>query len=228
MLKKVLGRALAGTAATALIAVPGAMTIAPQLAPMACTYPDPAATSTDVSVSRTVVPYGARNAAFVNVESAGATPQGAVVIRMSGEGSWTRRLEGGSARAQLPRYVQAENTYTVTANYRGTCRFRPSSDSIAIVVQKASVSVNPYVINKRRGILAVALNGVAGLDPRAGKATFVVRNAAGKVIRQQSQRVRWGAARVDVRDLNPKQRYTLSVRFAGTKNFLRASGSIRF
>jgi hypothetical protein len=228
MLKKVLGRALAGTAATALIAVPSAAMISPQIANMACTYPDPAATSTDVSVSRNVVPYGARNAAFVNVDSAGATPQGAVVIRMTGEGSWTRRLEGGAARAQLPRYVAANDTYAVTANYRGTCRFRASSDTTFVTVQQASVAVNPFVVNKRKGVLGVSLNGVAGLDPRAGRATFVVKNQAGKVIRRATDRVRWGSARVDVRNLNPNQRYTLTVSFNGTRNFLPASGSIRF
>jgi hypothetical protein len=228
MLKKVLNRALTGVSAAALVAVPATTVLAPQFTNVACTYPDPAATTTDVSVSRSVVPYGARNAAFVNVASAGATPQGNVVISMTGEGSWTRRLEGGSARAQLPRYVQASSTYSVTANYRGTCRFRPSSDTAFVTVQKASVRVNPFVINKARGVLAVALNGVAGLDPRAGKATFVVKNEAGTVIRRATSGVQWGHAQVDVRDLNPGQSYTLMVSFNGTKNFLPASGSIRF
>jgi hypothetical protein len=227
MLKKILGKAVAGTAAAGLVLVPSAVTVAPQFVNVACQYPDPAATSTSVVLDAVAAPFGTRNRVTVNVSSAGATPRGKVIIRVESLGRFVKTVRGGSATLALPRTLDARNTYTISAKFDGTCRFRNSRDTAQYTVFKAGVNVNPTVQNARKARFAAAFRGAGGLDPQGGQARFVVKRPNGKTVRVANDGVRRGRAAVDMRNLKPG-RYRLVVSFRGTPNFRASSDSVSF
>jgi hypothetical protein len=227
MLKKILGKAVAGTAAAGLVLVPTAATVSPQVTNVACQYPDSVATTTDVVLASTVAPYGSRNSVTVNVDAGDATARGTVRIRVAGVGSWTKRVTDGSVTQRLPRTLDANETYRVSAQFKGACRFRNSGDVAFYTVNKAAVNVNPTVLNARAARFAATFRGSGGLDPQGGNARFIVQRLNGKVVRAGSDGVERGYARVNLPNLG-KGKYRLVVRFSGTPNFERSSDSLRF
>ncbi len=83
-------------------------------------YAAPIATTTDLSLSRTVGEYGSVNNAKVRVSSGAGTPSGSVRISVGGSASYTVSLNGnGVAQQKLPRNLPAGSTYKVTASYAG-------------------------------------------------------------------------------------------------------------
>jgi hypothetical protein len=217
MFKKVLGKAAAGTAAASLLFVPGAVTAAPQIATVACEYPDRVATNTQVSLDNMAAPYGSPNTAHVEVSSAAAAPEGQVRVRVETGGTWVQQLSGGSATRALPRTLDAGRTYTVRADFIRSCDYAYSFDTIDYIVVKADVNVNPAVVNGRRAQFDAAFLGSGGLDPSVGQARFTVQKN-GKTIRSQAVGVRRGLASVNLPDL-ANGKYKLTVSYNGTSNF---------
>jgi hypothetical protein len=229
MLKKVVGRAVAGTAAAGLVMVPAVTTVAPQLSNVSCQYNDTVTTSTDLTLRYVVAPYGARNVATATVSAGADDPAGKVRITVAGVGSWTRTLGDGNRVSQaLPRALDAGKTYTVRARFLGKCRFRDSSDGAAYTVQRAQVNVNPAVGAKRKAQFSASFVGSGGLDPRGGKARFVVKRLGnGEVVRARDAWVRNGFAAVDLANLG-KGSYRLVVKYSGTSNFARSADTVDF
>lgn len=230
MLKKALGKAVAGTAAAGLVLVPSAASLAPQFATVACDYPDSVATSTDITLDKTAAPYGSTNTATVQVSSGAGTPEGKVKIRVKGVQTWTHTLSNGRASQSLPRTLDAGETYTVRGIYNGQCDWRGSSDSAFYTVKKAGVNVNPFVDNGKKGQFSAVFRGRGGLDPQGGQAKFVVRKLTkngSKWIAATRTSVSGGAASVDMKNLS-RGDYKLKVKFLGTSNFKKGKDSVGF
>jgi hypothetical protein len=135
MIKKVLGKAIAGTMTAGLLMVPVAGTVAPQVANVACNYPDTVATSLKLSVDKSFQRQGERNYARIRVRSGAGTPQGLVTFRVRGVKVDTDRLENGRATFKIPT-VGKRGTFKVAAQFYGRCEFRNSSDIAYVTVVK--------------------------------------------------------------------------------------------
>lgn len=84
-------------------------------------YAAPIATTTGLSLARTVVQYGSVDVATVTVSSGAGTPSGTVHLGVSNGASYRLTLDRhGAARHALPRELPAQRTYTVTASYDGS------------------------------------------------------------------------------------------------------------
>ncbi len=88
-------------------------------------YAAPIATTTSLSLARSVMEYGSVDVATVKVSSGAGTPSGSVRLGVSNGSSYRLTLDRrGSARHELPRRLAAQRTYAVTASYdgRGSCQ----------------------------------------------------------------------------------------------------------
>jgi len=88
-------------------------------------YAAPIATTTSLSLARSVVEFGSADVATVKVSSGAGTPSGSVRLGVSDGSSYRLTLDRrGSARHELPRRLPAQRTYAVTASYdgRGSCQ----------------------------------------------------------------------------------------------------------
>lgn len=135
MIKKVFGKAIAGTATAGLMLVPVAGTVAPQVANVACTYPDTVATSVKLSVDKSFQRQGEKNYARVKVRSGAGTPQGVVTFRVRGVKVDTDRLWHGRATFRIPT-AKSGSTFKVSAHFYGNCEFRNSTDIAYVTVVK--------------------------------------------------------------------------------------------
>ncbi len=228
MIKKILGKATAGTAAAGLVLVPLAAVSSPQFVTVACDYPDSVATSTDIRLTTVAAPYGTQNTATVQVTSGTGTPQGKVRVRVIGKSSWLLTLDAsGRATKPLPRTLDARATYRVKAAYKGDCDWRDSDDTINYTVKRARVNANPGVINARKAKFEAQFRGNGGIDPQVGSARFIVKNAKGKNVRRTKASVTNGYASVNMKNLR-RGSYTLHVRYLGSKNFKKGADRVSF
>ena len=88
-------------------------------------YAAPIATTTGLSLARSVMEYGSVDVATVKVSSGAGTPSGSVRLGVSDGSSYRLTLDRrGTARQELPRRLPAQRTYAVTASYdgRGSCQ----------------------------------------------------------------------------------------------------------
>jgi hypothetical protein len=227
MLKKIVGKAVAGAAAAGLVLVPSATAVAaPQDGYGECQYPDEVITDTTLRLSSYIAPYGTQTVARVTVRGEG-DPRGEVHVRVAGVGTWTRTLKGDSVTVALPRTLGAQEAYRVTAKFIGKCDYKNSSDHRDYIVVKSAVNVNPYVVNRRQAQFAATLRGQAGLNPQGGEARVTVQRLNGKVVRAGSDRVDNGRAYVNLPNLGAGK-YRLVVKYFGTPNFRFGQDSVVF
>ena len=127
-------------------------------------YAAPIATTTSLTLSRSVQQAGSTNVAKVRVSSGAGTPSGTVHLSVSDGSTYTLSLNGGGlAQQALPRTLRPSKTYTVTASYDGQGTCRPSGP------------VSKYVTVVRAH---TAVRGLAAQHARPGAATHVTGRVA--------------------------------------------------
>ncbi len=127
-------------------------------------YAAPIATTTSLTLSRSVQQAGSTNVAKIRVSSGAGTPSGTVQLSVSDGSSYTLPLNGGGiAQQALPRTLRPSKTYTVTASYDGQGTCRPSGP------------VSKYVSVVRAH---TAVRGLAAQHARRGAATHVTGRVA--------------------------------------------------
>lgn len=234
MFTRVLGKAVAGTAAAALMMVPAATAVSPQLVDHrsggcgTSGYPSSVATETDLTLDYAAAPYGSKNWAYVDVDSLGAgSPRGQVTLTIEGVRSYTMGLNGaGQAKRPLPRWLKP-NTYEITAYYRGKGQCAPSSDNAFYTVMPADTAVSARVLNGKKAKFGAKLVGSGGTRVSDGEAEFFVKDTDGETRRRGSSDVRKGWAAVDLWNL-PAGDYSLIVVYRGTSNFNEGGDSVDF
>jgi hypothetical protein len=137
MIKKVLGKTIAGTLTAGLLMVPVAGTVAPQVANVACNYPDTVATSMNIRVDKAFQRQGETNFARMTVRSGAGTPTGSVSFRVqSVKRVQYAKLKNGKATFRIPSSLKAGRTYGINSVYFGQCKFRKTDDTAYVTVVK--------------------------------------------------------------------------------------------
>lgn len=240
MFKKVLLRSIAGATAlgsvlaVSLVATPAVVTSAPEIRNVACSlpYPSSVSTNTTVSTTRGVAAYGAATTATATVtrDDAGYNPRGSVrfLLRGAVDKSWTVKLRNGQASVSLPRTLPAGNTYTVTAKYfPPSCSiFKRSSGSTYYTVFKAGTRTRVNAPNIRRTQRPSANVVVRSTLTPSGKVRVVLVRK-GNTVAAQTKRLSGGRASASFRKVRPGK-YTMKVKYLGTRNFRASSGADTF
>lgn len=224
-LRKVLGRAVVGTAAAGLLAAPLALTTAPQLMNVACNT-DPTETVPTLSLERNVAQYGTKTLATASLSAAEAGKQ--ITFALTGANrSQTidkRVASNGQAQWLLPRGLVADRTYSITARFDSCV----ASGIETYRVEKAATKPVPQVVNARRAKFRTTVDGGGGLDPDAGPANFKVRKKGTSTwIRDTTDWLTDGVATANFKDLK-RGRYVLKVTYEGNRNFLKGAKKVAF
>jgi hypothetical protein len=137
--------AVGAVLAVAATSTSGVVTAAPQIKNVACTtgYPNPAASNTNLSLTRPIQQYGQRNRANVVVTTGNKDATGSVRITVEGR-SWTEPLVSGEASHALPRRLNV-GSHTVRARYLPDCatgEVAPSGDVETLTVGKAETRIS--------------------------------------------------------------------------------------
>lgn len=243
MFKKVLLRSLVGTTALgsalamSVVAGPATVTTAPEIRTVACDYPANVTTTTDITLNTPVALYGAFNTATATVSAGEGTPEGTVEFTVTRDdttvGTWSRTLNAnGKATISLPRYLNAQATYTIEAAYVPTecSEFKPSEADPAanLSVYKRGTSLDTRAPHRARGQRPyVAVSVDSGL-PRdaAGKVRIIIKRA-GKVRANRVVRLSDGSARAVFRKMAPGK-FSVQTRYLGTRNFSRSTDTNGF
>jgi hypothetical protein len=137
MIKKVLVKAVAGTATAGVMLVPVAGTVAPQVANVACRYPDTVSTSMNIHVDKAFQRQGERNYARMTVRSGAGAPTGTVSFRIhTVKKVQYAKLKNGKATFRIPSSLKAGRTYGISSIYFGQCKFRKTTDTAFVSVFK--------------------------------------------------------------------------------------------
>ncbi len=140
MIAKTLKTAVATTAAVGALVAPGAMTVAPQIANMACQYPDSVVTNTTIASQRTFE-RGEVGRATVTVVSDAGVPNGDLRVLVVQDGDTfynSGRVplpNDGTKGFDLPDKLKP-GKYTIRAKFFGQCKFSDSSDRFRFEVQR--------------------------------------------------------------------------------------------
>ena len=230
MIKKVLGRSVGGTAIAGLVLAAAPVVVSPSIIPMACEgYPTPPATSTTLTLQRSIATFGTRTTATIKVTTGGPTVIGQVRLVVNGNSRGLTPLVNGEVTRLLPRKLPARRTHTIRADFIANCAFAgSSSDPKKYTVFRAKTTTKARVVKARKAKFRARVIGSTGLVVRKGKVFFVVRNTATKTkVRSSVRRVRKGVARTDLRNL-PSGRYKLVTRYLGSQNYKASKGVKRF
>lgn len=231
-MRKTLSRLTSGVTALGLSSVMfGSVALTPAFTNAACDkYTTPAATATAVSLSRSVVQYGARQTAFVRVDSAAGTPNGDVSIVLEGIQSWTKTLNNGAASAQLPRFkMPAKATYTIAASYAGNCSFAASQSSTGanttkfVTVEKVNTRTTGIATDVAEGKQTVSfyVRSRTGIVPVGDVRVRVLKD--GEVVRTALVTLRKGRGEVTFSRMEAFRNNNVVVRYLGNRNFKRSS-----
>jgi hypothetical protein len=218
MYKKILGRSVGGTAVAGLLLAAAPVVAGPQVAPMACTYPDAVATQTTLTLSRSIAGYGAVTQASIKVTSGAGTPQGQVRLLVNGTPRATYTLSAsGEARPNLPRTLKARDTYRIEAAFVENCDYKASSAVKFYTVNKAATRTKAVVVKAKKARFRAIVKATTGAVVGGGKVAFVLKKNGHK-IRMKLARVRAGVARVDLPNLG-KGSYTITTKYLSNGNF---------
>lgn len=132
--------AVGGVLAVTQFGMPGLATAAsPSMAPG--DYPASVATTTDLTLEKSMVDPGESNTARARVTAEkGKKPQGTVTFKVAGHPSSTVPLVNGTATYEMPTDLKAGRTYKVTARYNAQGVWKPSSDSAYVTVTDDTVA----------------------------------------------------------------------------------------
>ena len=89
-------------------------------------YAAPIATTTSLSLDRSVAAYGFVNVASIRVSSGAGTPSGTVRTSVAGVTRTDTLDHRGTTQRELPRRLEAGHTYKVTTSYAGSGSCQPS------------------------------------------------------------------------------------------------------
>ena len=89
-------------------------------------YAAPIATTTSLSLDRSVAAYGFVNVASIRVSSGAGTPSGTVRTSVAGVTRTDALDHRGTTQRELPRRLEAGHTYKVTTSYAGDGSCQPS------------------------------------------------------------------------------------------------------
>ncbi len=223
MLKKILGRSAGGTAIAGLVLSAAPIAAAPQIAQMACPYPDGVATSTSMTLTRPIAGFGARSYAKIRVSSGAGTPSGEVDLVIDGRNRGTYTLNNGATNPRLP-LLTSRRTHVVTAVFVESCEYKSSEATKYYTVTKAKTKTRPVFVNKRKAVFRATVKSYTPRTVTSGKVYFQIKRGR-TVIRAKHGRVHSGVAFANMRNL-PKGTYTLKVKYLGNRNF-KISKTIR-
>ncbi|HEX6246575.1 MAG TPA: Ig-like domain-containing protein [Nocardioidaceae bacterium] len=233
--------AVGTTLALSLVSSPAMVTAAPEIRTVACDdYAAERQTTTTLELSRAAGQYGAINRATATVTDGDATPTGSVRFTVYDKTSGAVTPAGtdaldanGQATVRLSRYLRANRTYMVTANYRpsDSCEFQPSdAEAMFYTVYKRTTSTSVDAPARRAGQRPVVSVTVNAYFPErlAGRAKIVItKKGQGKALRGRIVRLNDRAATVSFKRLRPGV-YTAKVRYTGNVNYAASSGADNF
>lgn len=234
--------AVGGLFAASLVATPAVVATAPEIRTVACDIYAPAApTETTLTLSRAGGKYGAINEATATVTDGAATPTGSVRFTIYDQtrgtatpGDTVGLDPNGQATLRLSRYLRANRTYMVTANYLpgDSCVFEPSdADAKFYMVFKRNTRTVVDAPARRRTQRPVvnATVGARYFEERLwGKARVVItKKGSNKALRATTVRLSSRAASVSFKRLRPGL-YTAKVRYLGNANYAASSGADDF
>jgi hypothetical protein len=178
MLKSLLGRSFASAAAAGAVlaasAIAGPAAVTATVSPVACqdNYPNPIATSTNLTLRDSIVEFGTRQRAFAKVSSTASRPTGSVVFSVAGK-AWTVGLDNnGEASKTLPSGLSAERTYKVRARFVPNCitaQVGGSGDSQALTVFKANTRISSVLAPSIKRGEKASVRAVVGTKTRSPK-----------------------------------------------------------
>jgi len=139
MIKKSLRNAVAATAIAGTMVLPAATTVAPQIADVACAYPNSVTTATNIAAP-TVIKDHTSHTATVDVDPGAA--KGRVRFRIVGplghhsdvqKNVWAQ-YDGSPVSFSYGGAFKAGKNYKLKAKFYGNCKFRNSSDALVVTV----------------------------------------------------------------------------------------------
>jgi len=169
--------------------------------------------------------FGAGRTATVTVPTAAgvAAPSGTVTASISGTVVGSGTLNGGSTSIPLPITLKAGTTSVVFA-YSGDDSYVASSTTQTFTVSAAKVSVKRGTTKKptttKTGTSSLALKSATGA-PVDGKVTVTFKQKGHKT-KIKTVTIKAGKGSITIPTL-AKGRWTVSVKYAGTTNFLKTS-----
>lgn len=245
MFKAILKRSLASAVAVgtviamASLTSPATVSSAPAIEHMAgCKpkYPAKIATSTSVSVEKSMQRYGESNSATATVSSGVGTPEGWVRFSTSGWSDW-ERLSGGSASTSLPK-LRAGKTYRISAKFYPSCRgndyrYQKSSGSAYVSVYGIPTSVSKiYAPDREVGESPKVWAGVTAEKWHPyGTVRVTISNGTEsqtKYTRLKGHRGNTSFAKVYFGPVYEPGTWTVDVDFLGNRHYEPSSGSSSF
>ncbi len=226
--------------AASLVATPALVATAPEIRTVACdSYAAEAPTTTTLTLARAAGQYGAVNRATATVTDGSATPTGSVRFTIYDQTTGTVtpgdtvELTDGQATLQMSRYLRANRTYMVTANYLpdDSCEFRPSdADAKFYTVYKRRTTTDVNAPNRRvrQPVKVGVVVSAPFQEGLGGKARVVItRSGKAKVLRSAVVRLTDRRAVATLTSLRPGL-YTAKVRYLGHVNYAASSGADSF
>lgn len=227
-LKKSVATAAAVGAVLAVAATtsPGVVTAAPQIKNVACqdNYPNPAASNTNLTLTRPIQQYGQRNRANVVVTTGNKDATGSVRISVAGR-SWTEPLVSGEASHAIPRRLDV-GSYPVRARYIPDCaggQVAPSGDTETLTVGQAKTRVSSrFAPDIQRGEHPRVRAVVKSTVSPGGEARVTIFN--GKTRKSQVvslDKVGGGESTIFARFSKTRKlgQWTVKIKYLGTSNF---------
>jgi len=229
MIKKVLGKTIASAATAGVLIAPMALASSPALMNVACAD-NPNETTVSVRLEHDAAAYGTKNVATATLSAIPAGVREDVKIEVVAQNGDTGNViqgvrvnRNGVARKLLPRGLQADDTYSIRAQYH-SCAWSPA---VTYSVSKAQSDPQPVVRNARKAKFRTTVLGSGDLDAKVGPVSFVVKKRGAGLVADRDTRLIDGVARVNMTDLKPG-RYVLKVRYKGNVNFEAGVSKRRF
>jgi len=182
-------------------------------------FPKKVATAT---VSAPASTFGNESVVTVDVPAVGGfAPTGTVTL--TGAGTQTATIAGGKATFTLPKTLSAGAT-ALTATYAGDANFGSATAAATITVTAAKVSVKRGTTKKpttkKTGTSSLTLKSATGAAVD-GKVT-VTFTKKGQKTKVKTVTIKAGKGKITIPKL-AKGTWTVSVKYAGTTNFLKTA-----
>ena len=222
--------------AVAAAATPAVVTVAPQIATMACgSYAAPTTTGTELALSRNMGKFGQLVRAWARTNGQG-NPQGRVTFSVNGDVFAAVSSERAADGLAVPR-LGAGDTYTIRARFTPDCEgqydYRPSSDSASLTVFKADTSTSADAGDRRRGGTAV-VRGVVDSDTRVepgGSVRVTISNGDAsrtRTVLVEQNTDSTSSYRAAFRKVGKPGAWSVVSRYLGTANFDSSTGRTSF
>ena len=236
MLKSLLGRSFASAAAAGAVlaasAIAGPAAVTAAVSPVACqdNYPNPIATSTNLTLRDSIVEFGTRQRAFATVSSTAGRPTGSVRFSVAGK-SWLVKIDNnGEASKTLPAGLSANETYTVTARFVPDCvtaQVGGSGDTQRLTVFKANTRISSVLAPSIKRGKKATVRAVVGTKTRSpkGEAKIVIwkgNKKMSKVVDLRSIGAGDSVVKANFGKVRKVGTWNVKIKFLGSDNFKKA------